>query len=509
MTSASVPPPSSSVRQIEADEDGGDTKYCETTMNAQFLFSEQWLSRIWETAAFDAIRLTTSDGLEVEILRRGWKNADAGPDFRDALIRLDGRILEGDIELHLRPSDWHAHGHERDQNYADVILHVVFWPEPSREIRTLCGESVPTLALEPFLNDSLDALREQIQRQDRRSAECEACCQAALQTMPSEELLAWLAELGRERLQERAQRFGIWRKDASFEQLLYQAICEGFGYSANKRPFFELARRLPFEMISKHLPASEMPLSEERVRWMQAALFGASGLLPQSSEDSTPRDSAAIEYLAALRDLWEMQRAYLNLRPMLPQQWHFFRLRPANFPTRRLAALSYLLCQYAAQPPFERYLALFALADHSPDTLPQTIALFERSLVIPAQGYWQGRYLFGEPATAPHDRDFLGQSRICDILISAVFPVFWLYAQEMKLPDLQRQVAALYSSFPAPAQGNRVSNRRAAHLFAGRNVPPPQLRRADIYQGLLHLDRHHCSPHFCQQCPHSPPSCPS
>ena len=66
--------------------------------------------------------------------------------------------------------------------------------------------------------------------------------------------------------------------------------------------------------------------------------------------------------------------------------------------------------------------------------------------------------------------------------------------------DLQRQVAALYSNFPAPAQGNRVSNRRAAHLFAGRNLPPQQLCRADIYQGLLHLDRHHCSPHFCQQC---------
>ncbi len=486
-------------------------------MKEQPPVSEQFLSRLWEEAAFDAIRLNASDGREVEIIRRGWKNTDAGPDFRDAVIRLDGRVLEGDVELHVRPADWRAHGHERDPNYADVILHVVFWPDQHDApcvIRNLRGESLPTLALEPVLSNSIDTLRERIRLQDRRNAECEACCQVALRAMPSDELLDWLAELGRERLRERAQRFGLWRKDASFEQTLYQAICEGFGYSSNKRPFLELARRLPLEKIGASLPDSDTPLSEERVRWMQAALFGVAGLLPPRSFQSEqperlpgvtrskwPLDHETIAYLASLHDLWDMQRPYLDARPMLPQQWHFFRLRPANFPTRRLAALSYLLCQYALQPPFERYLALFRLADHTPETLPQTIALFEHSLALPTQGYWKGRYLFGEPAAAEHDHEFLGQSRIRDIVISAIFPVFWLYAQEMSRPDLLRQITELYACFPAPAHGNRVSARRAAHLIAGRALPAQQLRRADIYQGLLHLDRHHCSPHFCQQCP--------
>lgn len=464
--------------------------------------SEQLLSRIWEAAAFAALPLTTSDGRNVQIIRRGWKNHDAGPDFREAIIRLDGRILEGDVELHVRLSDWHAHGHDRDPNYADVVLHVTFYAEPpdtARPVATLRGELVPTLVVEPYLAASLNDLRVHFEREDRLRAECEARCQAALHAAPSDKLLDWLADLGRERLRERAQRFGLWRKETSFEQILYQAICEGFGYSTNKRPFLELARRLPFEAILRHLPDSETPCSEDRVRWMQAALFGVAGLLPQS-EDATFHDADTLEYLAALRDMWEMQRIYLNARPMLPQAWRFFRLRPANFPTRRLAALGYLLCQYVAQPPFVQYLALFRLADHAPDTLPQTIALFERSLAISAQGYWKTRYLFGKPPLATEHRDFLGQARIRDIVISAIFPVFWLYAEEMRRSDLRRQIAALYSSFPAPAPGNRVSNRRSAHLFAGRDMPAARLRRADIYQGLLHLDRHYCSPHFCQQC---------
>ncbi|GAK53409.1 hypothetical protein U14_04674 [Candidatus Moduliflexus flocculans] len=468
------------------------------------LISEQFLSRIWEAAAFDATRLKTDDGRDVQIIRRGWKNLDAGPDFREAIIRLDGRIVEGDIELHVRPSDWHAHGHERDPNYADVALHVTFYAEPhdaTRPIVTLRGAPVPTLTIEPFLFTSIDRLRAHFEQEDRRNAECEACCQAALQTMSSSDLLAWLSELGYERLRERAQRFGMWRKDASFQQILYQAICEGFGYSANKRPFLELARRLPLEVILRHLPESETPLSENRARWMQAALFGISGLLPPQADDSKFHDPDTREYLAALHDLWAMQKASLNARPMLPQEWRFFRLRPTNFPTRRLAALSHLLCQYAVQPPFDHYLSVFALAAHPQKTLLQTIALFERSLSIPAQGYWKGRYQFGKPTLATHDRDFLGQSRIRDIVISAIFPVFWHYAEEMALPDLRRQIAALYSNFPAPAQGNRASNRRAAHLLAGRALPAKPFRRADIYQGLLHLDRHHCSPHFCQQCP--------
>ena len=94
-------------------------------MSARTFPSERLLAHVWETQAFAAVSLRAIDGQAVEILWRGRKNLDAGPDFLDALIRIGGRLRDGDVELHVRSSDWRAHGHERDPHYARVILHVV------------------------------------------------------------------------------------------------------------------------------------------------------------------------------------------------------------------------------------------------------------------------------------------------------------------------------------------------------------------------------------------------
>jgi hypothetical protein len=292
-----------------------------------------------------------------------------------------------------------------------------------------------------------------------------------------------------------------------FQQLLYEAICEGLGYSSNKRSFVELARRLPLDDILSHLPKQERDNSTNQLHWIQALLFGTSGLLPSLKGQPEVQtlvckgiDPETQEYVTELRSLWDMLSPCLDLKPMQYKDWHFFRLRPPNFPTRRLAALSYLILSYRIQPVFESYLQLFDLLCGHPENTRQSIRLLEHTLEVPALGYWKGRYMFGKPVFPDHDLMFLGQSRIRDIIISAVFPVFLLYAVQTSQPKLESQILALYDIFPSPSW-NRITKTISEQLFTRRKGSLTKTRTAIIYQGMLQLYKHYCYLPACANCP--------
>jgi hypothetical protein len=290
-----------------------------------------------------------------------------------------------------------------------------------------------------------------------------------------------------------------------FQQLLYEAICEGFGYSSNKRPFIELARRLPLVLILSFLPKQDInsPLEGGRgvsAHWIQALLFGVSGLLPETPGVQNSVCPETEKYLTELLSLWEMLAPCLDVKPMKPEEWHFFRLRPSNFPTRRLAALSYLILNYRAQPLFESYLQLFKLISAHPERITQSARLLERTLEIPATGYWKGRYRFGKSVFPDHDHLFLGQSRIRDIIISAIFPVFLLYALHTSQPELESLILNLYEHFPSPPW-NRITKRICEQLFSHHKQAPHKMKTAIIYQGMIHFHRHYCYLPACRNCP--------
>ncbi|MBD3307047.1 DUF2851 family protein, partial [candidate division KSB3 bacterium] len=149
---------------------------------------------------------------------------------------------------------------------------------------------------------------------------------------------------------------------------------------------------------------------------------------------------------------------------------------------------------------FESYLQLFRLGIRHPDHMAQQISLLERTLTVPVTGYWKGRYGFGKPVFAAHDRMLLGQSRRRDILISAVFPVFWLYARTTSQPDLEAYLVRLYNRFPAPGW-NRITSTVAAQVFAERGNIPAELHTASLSQGMLHLYKQGCALPACASCP--------
>ena len=471
------------------------------------------LARIWEEQRFQTNNLHTTDGREVQIIRCGQRNSDSGPDFRQALIRIGDQVYAGDVELHLEITDWQSHGHNRDPAYNQTILHVVLWPLPHKDhaacplVLTAAGQHVPTMIVHDGLSTSLEQLTQRFQQADRRKYAKIQRCQSMLRTLPLEVRLTRLQQLGMARLAERASRFAIWLEQGSFQQVLYEALCEGLGYSSNKQSFLMLARRLPLEYLLTHIPHHASAFSASIVHWIQAMLFGASGLLTVVKERSGAptsvdefQDSDTERYIAELQTLWNMLAPCLEVEPFPREAWHFFRLRPPNFPTRRIAALSYLIHSYTLQPLFEGYLRLLTLFTHHPEATPQKIHLLEHTLEIPAEGYWKGRYRFGKSVFPDHDLLFLGSSRIRDILISAVLPVMLLYARQTSDPGLEAEIFALYQAFPAPSW-NRITKIIAAQLFAQQDLSVSSIKTASVYQGMLHLYKHYCYLPACASCP--------
>lgn len=474
---------------------------------------EMVLARIWEEQRFQAKNLHTTDGREVQIIRRGQRNLDSGPDFRQALIRIGDQVYAGDIELHLEITDWQSHGHDRDPAYNQTILHVVLWPLPHKDhtayplVLTAAGQRVPTLIVHKGLSTSLEQLTQRFEQADRRKYAKIQRCQSMLRVLPLEVRLTRLHQLGMARLAERVSRFAIWLEQGSFQQVLYEAICEGLGYSSNKQSFLTLARRLPLEYLLTHIPHYALTPSAPILHWIQAMLFGTSGLLTGVKERSETLASAdksqdleTERYIAELQTLWNMLAPCLGVKPLPREAWHFFRLRPPNFPTRRIAALSYLIHSYTIQPLFEGYLHLLTLFTHHPEATPQKIHLLEHTLEISAEGYWKGRYRLGKSVFPDHDLLFLGFSRIRDILISAVLPVMLLYAQQTSQPALEAEIFALYQAFPAPSW-NRITKIIAAQLFAQQDLSGSHIKTASVYQGMLHLYKHYCYLPACSSCP--------
>ena len=486
---------------------------------------ESILIRIWQEQRFQPDRLQTMAGLPVQVIRRGQRNEDNGPDFKNALLRIGDHVAAGAVELHLEWADWYAHGHHADPNYNQTILHVVLWAgQPGKPqtslIRTANGAEVPTVFVEQSLTEALETLLARWQEADARRRQKFDACRSRLGARPVTDIQEQLRQLGKERLIERARRFGAWLQPltppfppqggnpskaalAAFQQVLYEAICEGLGYASNKQPFLELARRLPLDRILRHLPDDSSARPAASLHWIQAMLFGVAGLLPQSGVQTSvcvENDPETAAYLSELRSLWKMLPPCLDVKPLTPEDWHFFRLRPPNFPTRRIAALSYLLLNYAVQPVFESYLRLFALLAAYPAQTAQHLRLLERTFAAPAAGYWQGRYLFGKAVFSTQDHIFLGASRIRDLLISAVLPVFLMYARQTGQADLEAQILNLFDIFPAP-EGNRVTQTVATQLFAHRKLPKTHIRTAAMYQGMLHLYRHYCALPACAECP--------
>ncbi|RKY69074.1 MAG: hypothetical protein DRQ02_02300 [Candidatus Latescibacterota bacterium] len=462
--------------------------------------AERFLLHIWDGQHLKK-EMRTTDGETVRVECAGTWNFDSGPDFKNALIHIGGRTVTGDVEIHIKPRDWTAHGHHRDPRYNGVILHAVMWQtEASFETVKENGETVSLLVLSDFLDEDIEKLSRKISQQ--QGWRCPRI--AEIEQIDTDALLKVIDAAAQQRLEGKIDRFKKRLKELSeddeslspsdaWDQLLYEGVMEALGYSKNKEPFAELARRLPLKQIRDRVtgqPPSSLPLK------IQAMLFGVAGLLPSQSHRPVELDRPTLQYIQELERQWQLVEPTLGGRKMEAEQWQFFRLRPANFPTRRIAGVSFLLSRSIHKSLLSHLLQI--AREHNQGLF---LARAKAAFTAETDDYWSKHYRFGRTARAWGENNLLiGTQRADDIVINVVFPVAILYARSRRMKTMEEFLLNCYDSYGELAS-NEITRSLVREILRGRRRISSSVKSARRQQGLIHIYRQFCQRLNCAQCP--------
>lgn len=337
--------------------------------------------------------MTTTDGRTLQVINPGQLNTDAGPDFFNARIIIDGETWIGNIEIHVRASDWYRHGHKKDRSYDSVILHVVGVNDSV--VRVPDGRVLPQLELP--CNPAFSSQYATLVNASRSEA---LPCRPTIESLPSLKITDWLSAMGHERLHMKTDRAIdlLHAMAGDWEEVAYITLARALGFSTNSEPFERLARSLPLRYIRKHA---------DDIQLVEAMLLGQSGLL-----DSAPEGNF---YAARLREEYRFMATKFQLRqPGI--QWKLSRMRPANLPHRRIALLARIVTSGASLLS-----NILSITDYD-----QASNLFNRQL----DGYWRQSFTFndyvgdstGTPVT-------LGHSSVQSLIINVVAPITYAWGQ--------------------------------------------------------------------------------
>jgi hypothetical protein len=435
-----------------------------------------WMRQIPGVSQFQS----TSDET-VEVVHIGAYNRDAGPDFCRATIKLDGKIVQGDIEFHLDGRDWFQHGHDADPAYNSVVLHL-----------SLRGQNQPP---EIRRENGLPITQILLTAHDLPPSEPEPrlVVECPLSRTTPEKIVATVRRAGQFRLEQKAAAFAEQLVQYSWDQTVYQGIAEALGYDKNQEAFRALAKMLPVDLLFAEMRAHD---EDNEIVLPEALLFGGAGFL---DGDDHGLDEDTRLYLASRRRIWQRISHPLRLRSLPQNAWRFFRLRPANFPTRRIAGLAVLLRRLSRHGVLEHLLRLVGNGDAKPKTLAQELLNF---FIVSAEGFWERRCDFqSRPAglPAPSHGDLIGSARALDIVVNVILPALLQYAGQAGEARLMTALSELYACLPS-LQSNLITRRMTEQLSQHHMLPKQFDRGALAQQGLIYLQKLLCRPLQCETC---------
>ncbi len=346
---------------------------------------EKLLHFVWQGLRFDIRDLRTTCGLTVKILHPGTWNHDQGPDFLHGRVLIDGVEWFGQIELHVEGEDWYRHGHETDEHYNSVVLHVVH-KASKRPVTRQDGTTIPEVVIGNRISPTIHARYREFQLADSTLA-----CASRIQDMPSDRVLRWLDRLSIERMEDKAARMQqkLQSRIHDWHQVLWEEMAAMLGGPVNADAFRDLARRVSAKVMNKE--------AGHRLH-LEAMLYGAAGMLTAGGE----------AYVQSLRAEWQYLQAKHQIQPVR-EAVRFLRMRPSAFPTLRLSQLADIW--------------------HRMDNL---MPLLERDGIrtflgteISASNYWRTHYRFGEKAK-PSSKN-LGRNQKGVLVVNVLLPLGWLY----------------------------------------------------------------------------------
>ena len=423
---------------------------------------------LWRHQRFDPNGLTTTENAPAQILDPGTLNTDAGPDFQNAHVRIDGMDWRGHVEIHVTSGGWFEHGHNDDPRYDSVVLHVTLHADMWTGGLLRADESrIPEIVLYPCLDTPL---RKLLHTFHTRPDGDTLPCASRWNQVPEATKRDWIARLARERMTDKRDRLTD-RPDASLEQCLQERLFAGLGYAKNDEPMSTLARRLSPDMVR----ALDTPRDREALH------LGVAGLLP-TPDELLEADRTTADYAMDLRDRFRRLQVRLDIPVMTETSWTFFRLRPSNFPPLRIAqAVAWYddgaLLATDPLPTLRTALTAEAPAEALRDALSAS-----------PPDFWTTHYHLKKPASEHNAA--LGPSRRNTLLVNAVVPVLLLDAT--RRDDPQQAEAALDVLRDLPASSDHVVRR-----FDDLGT---EAQSAFEAQGLHQLYREYCTEGGCLDC---------
>ena len=480
----------------------GQPAYGEARKNVR----EEIVRCLWFGGHFPPDTPLTDDGRRLEVLSPGWWNVEGGPDFIRAEFLLEGSgRLVGDVEVHTVSSAWYAHGHDKQPEYNDVVLHVVMWNDTEgTETRLQSGELVPQLTLSRFVGEELEELVEIVDMEEgATSGPPEAvpgryCGQAlAAGELSPQWLGRFLDCAGDYRALSKCDRFRRLQEKQPREQMLYESLAEALGYKNNRMSFLQLASLLPPGKLRTIVPADTRPGT--RLCALDAALFGVGGFLEGGPPEGADKETRS--YVAGLCKVWERFPAEVREGRMSRNHWTFAGTRPVNYPTRRIAALGCLYAEHLQSGLFGHLVRLVvatrAEARRRLDTaLRDALTGVFLELYHP---YWSPRYTLGGKKLAV-PRSLVGAERATTFVVDVLIPLLLSHAHLEEDDELARRLHLLWNGLPRRAP-NSVVRRMSQVMFGDPTDAARTVNSARRQQGLHQLYKDFCSGEGgCQRC---------
>lgn len=410
---------------------------------------ERLLQYVWKHRLFPPEGLTTTDGTEVEVIDQGLENTDAGPDFFNSKVRIGKTMWAGNVEIHLRTSDWFRHHHDVDPVYNSIILHVA--RDVDAELERDDGSPIPQMQM-----DCPDEIRQnyaELIQTDHRPP-----CYNTIRALPRLTILDWLDYLRVDRLEDKVERVentvkmvgGDW--DAAF----FITLARGFGFGLNGDMFERWARNIPLRKAARIY---------DRLDLLEALFFGQAGILEDETGD---------EYYMALKREYDYMCRKYELMPLDGCGWSFFRLRPPNFPHIRIAQLA---CLFHVAP------RIFSVLMEAAD-----IDCLRSLLRVGTSAYWNTHYAFG--GVTKSRTKTLSDSSLDILIINVIIPYMYAWGKYRGRDELFDRASDLAEKIK-PEHNYITRMWEACGIFA---------QHSGDSQALIQLKKEYCDKRKCIYC---------
>lgn len=415
------------------------------------MIREDFLHYLWKYKYFAINNLQTTTNEAIEIINVGEHNLNSGPDFFNAKIIIDKQIWAGNVEIHVKSSDWYLHHHENDSNYDNVILHVVW--QHDVDIYQKNNIVIPTLELQNFTSQKILNNYKKLFSKKLKFINCEN----NISSINKFTFNNWLEKLYIEKLEQKSEVIYEFLKQSNndWEVVLFKLLAKSFGLKVNGDSFLNLTNSIDFKVIRKE---------HFKLINLEALFFGQAGFLQEDTEEV---------YYQSLKNEYDYLRLKYHLVPLYNGQFQFFRLRPNNFPTIRLAQLAMLY--------FKHHNLFSKIMDAN--SLEDLYKLFD----VKTSTFWEQHYHFTSKSAKQSKK--LTKPFIDLLIINSIIPIKFIFQKQMG--KLNEELLFNLIKNIKPEKNNIITK------FNGLNI---KVKNAMESQALLLLKNEYCNKHLCLKC---------